>query len=302
METQRTLLEHEPHTTRSPGAWVLAAGACSLLLALLARDAAAQAPAPQEPAPSSSPLAEARRHVQRRLVGLQARRLRQARRDPRLRPDRLHGQLQPTHDTRSWRRRHEHAVPREGVARVARCRGAGRGPGPRARRGRRLLRSQQRDPPAPRLRPVRPPARRADLDDVHGRGQHPEHDRLRDAPGAAARPPGARALHLRPVEADPSRVRDRGERPKAPAPARSGGNDGEGAAGLHGPAPVHVRPGSRPAFGVRGPGSLSADYRRSDRRHDRGGDGLGPFPRLPPGLGLRPDLRGPRSGPIPRGA
>ncbi len=58
-------------------------------------------------------------------------------------------------------------------------------------------------------------------------GQHPEHDRLPDAPGAAARPPTARALHIRLVEADPSRVRDRGERPKAPAPARSGGGQTE---------------------------------------------------------------------------
>ena len=55
METQRTLLEHKPHTTRSPGAWVLAAGACSLLLALLAWDAAAQTPAPQEPPPTPAP-------------------------------------------------------------------------------------------------------------------------------------------------------------------------------------------------------------------------------------------------------
>ena len=55
MERQRTLLEYKAHTTRSPGAWVLAAGACSLLLALLARGAAAQTPAPQEPAPTPAP-------------------------------------------------------------------------------------------------------------------------------------------------------------------------------------------------------------------------------------------------------
>ena len=55
MEKQRTLFEQKPHATRSPAAWVLAAGACSLLLALLARDAAAQTPAPQEPAPTPAP-------------------------------------------------------------------------------------------------------------------------------------------------------------------------------------------------------------------------------------------------------
>ena len=156
-------------------------------------------------------------------------------------------------------------------------------------------------PPAPRLRPVRRPARRPDLDDVHGRGQHPE-------PRSTSRRPGRSPL----VRQGLVRLTfDLSKRtllafgieesdPRLLPPAWSGGNDGEGTAGLHGPAPVHGRPGARPAFDVRGPDALSAHHRRSDRRYDRGGDGLGPFPRLPPGLGLRPDLLGPGSGPIPR--
>jgi len=41
--------------TRSPGAWALAAVGGFILLALLARDAAAQTPAPPEPAPTPAP-------------------------------------------------------------------------------------------------------------------------------------------------------------------------------------------------------------------------------------------------------
>ena len=134
--------------------------------------------------------------VHGRVVRLQAGRAGQARRHPRLRSRRQRGLVRPAHVPAGRERGHQLEPPCARDPPLPRHTRPGRGPGAADVRRDRLLRQQQRPAPAPRLREIRRPHRRADLVDVRGRRQHAQHDRLRVADRLPLAPPGAGALDV----------------------------------------------------------------------------------------------------------